>query len=603
MIEIKSVEFRNFLSYGDEPTLIEFTDLGPCLITGMVLGEETPDGQERTGRSNGAGKSTIVNAVVWCLFGRTMHSASPGDKILNWFTGKDAMSRVTMKNGDVITRVRMVDGKTDVHYVKDGNEKTSVANTLSTTTLQQAQLAKDFKLDWEVFAGSAFFTQYGKPWLEMADATRKQAIERLLHIDRFSLYGEMAKKKVARITGELETLRLKMDALSSNMNDLVDQINNSESNRAAFEEKRKADHIRYLNEAEDYAIRRDKIVKPDVEKLKAQWDVIARVETKLKTMRTELNELERKVSSCQGNVDYAKRRVKMWKDKEGKTCSECERPIEGDFVSAKAAPFEEQLATARLELTAATAERDRLSEEISSINAKVTERKPKQTVVEARAIVSNWDQLEEGRLDKLRQAEEVLKRHNPYAQTMDDASERLIRFEEESKGHLRQIERLNILSKHYYYIQKAYSDRTKIKSNVLADHVPFVNERLKHYLEVFGLDVHIELTPALGIKSNLWGYEFESGGERKRTDVALMFAMFDLHESIYGRQCNVMVLDEVDGRMDEDGVNGLIDIVKNDIAGRAEAILVISHKDGMRDVFPKEITVVRQDRISAIEQR
>lgn len=603
MIEIKSVEFRNFLSYGDDPTIIEFTDLGPCLITGSVVGERDEDGAERKGRSNGAGKSTIVNAIVWCIFGRTMHSASPGDKVINWFAGKDATVRVVMKNGDVITRTRRTDGHTDLHYVKDGNEKNSVSNTLSTTVNQQAQLSKDFKLDWEVFAGSAFFTQYGKPWLEMADNTRKNAIERLLHIDRFTLYGEMAKKKVSRITGELDVLRTKIEAISSNMSDLADQINNSETNRANFEAARKVDYDKYIEEAAEFERRRDQVVKPDLEKLRAQWEIISKAETKIKGMRDELNAMDRKVSSAQGEIDFTKRRIKVWKDKEGKACSECERPIDGGFVLQKAAPFQELLATNQAAIDDLTAKRDKLSEEIEAVTRKVTERKPKQTLVEAKSIIDRWDQLERSRVDRINQANNILKRANPYAQTMDDASERLMKYEEDKKRLYKQTDQLNVLSKHYYYIQKAYSDRTKIKSNVLADHVPFVNERLRHYLDVFGLDIHIELTPALGIKSNLWGYEFESGGERKRTDVALMFAMFDLHESIYGRQCNVLVLDEVDGRMDEDGVNGLIDIVKNDMAGRAEAVLIISHKDGMRDVFPREISVTRKDRISVIEQR
>ena len=154
------------------------------------------------------------------------------------------------------------------------------------------------------------------------------------------------------------------------------------------------------------------------------------------------------------------------------------------------------------------------------------------------------------------------------------------------------------MSLHYKYVHKAYNDRTKIKSYVFQEHIPFINDRIKHYLEVFGLDVKIELTPSLGITSNLWGYEFESGGERKRTDVAFMLAMFDFHEQMYGRQCNVLVLDEVDGRLDDDGIDSLINIVKDDLSSRVESVLIISHRDMMWDIFPNEIKVVRKDRFS-----
>jgi len=105
----------------------------------------------------------------------------------------------------------------------------------------------------------------------------------------------------------------------------------------------------------------------------------------------------------------------------------------------------------------------------------------------------------------------------------------------------------------------------------------------------------------LSVESNMWGYEFESGGERKRTDVAFMLAMFDFHEQMYGRQCNVLVLDEVDGRMDDDGIDSLISVIKNDLANRVETILVISHRNLMFDTFPKEIKVVRTKRQSRLE--
>ena len=76
--------------------------------------------------------------------------------------------------------------------------------------------------------------------------------------------------------------------------------------------------------------------------------------------------------------------------------------------------------------------------------------------------------------------------------------------------------------------------------------------------------------------------------------------MFDLHEQMYGRQCNVLILDEVDGRMDDDGIESLINIIKNDLSSRIESILIISHRNMMQDVFPKELLVKRSNRFSVV---
>ncbi len=179
MLEIENVEFQNFMSYGDYPTRIQLADLGQCLIVGEVVEndhKETYDDGDPIPprRSNGAGKSTIPSVIQWILFGRTMHSASPGDKIVNWYTGKDCWGKLRFKNGDSITRTRKTDGKNELLFVKDGDENTLVSDTLATSQYQQKQLAREFNLDWEIFSGSAFFTQYGRPWMEMAETTRKK---------------------------------------------------------------------------------------------------------------------------------------------------------------------------------------------------------------------------------------------------------------------------------------------------------------------------------------------------------------------------------------------------------------------------------------------
>jgi DNA repair exonuclease SbcCD ATPase subunit len=98
----------------------------------------------------------------------------------------------------------------------------------------------------------------------------------------------------------------------------------------------------------------------------------------------------------------------------------------------------------------------------------------------------------------------------------------------------------------------------------------------------------------------MWGYEYQSGGERKRTDLAFMLASYDFYEVMYGRQCNLMVLDEVDGRMDEDGIEGLISIIRNDLSSRIDNILIISHRNQMFDVFDRELKVKRINRFSIL---
>jgi DNA repair exonuclease SbcCD ATPase subunit len=201
----------------------------------------------------------------------------------------------------------------------------------------------------------------------------------------------------------------------------------------------------------------------------------------------------------------------------------------------------------------------------------------------------------------LQALENIKNEVNPHSVSIKETEGKIAAIDVKLADTMIEHERSELLNKHYHYVYKAYNDRNKIKSYIFREHIPFINSRLKHYMDVFGLDIQIKLTESLGIESNLWGYEFESGGERKRTDVAFMLAMFDFHEQMYGRQCNVLILDEVDGRMDEDGIDSLISVIKNDLAHRVETIMVISHRNMMFDTFPKEVRVTRKNRLSNIE--
>ena len=164
------------------------------------------------------------------------------------------------------------------------------------------------------------------------------------------------------------------------------------------------------------------------------------------------------------------------------------------------------------------------------------------------------------------------------------------------------LAKLDKLLLHYNYICRAYTDRRKIKSYMLSEYIPYLNGRIEYYCGRFGLDLKIEFTDALGTKNEKWGYDSFSGGECKRFDVAMMFAMFDLHTLMYGRQCNIIVFDEIDGRLDIRGAEAFVDVLKTDFADKVDSIFVISQRPDMRGVLPSEIKIVSEDRLSRIAE-
>jgi len=634
MLEIEQVSWKNFLSYGDYVTTLDVGKLGQCLITGEIEdeGRETYGEQNSRGlkKSNGAGKTTIISVMQWVLFGRTSHDHNPGDDVINWFVGQDCWGQVKFRNGDSITRTRNYNGHNELIYVREGSETRLNCDTVSTSRNQQRQLSKIFGLDWEIFNGSTFFSQYAKPWMEMADQSRKKALERLLHVDRFSYYADVAKRKCQRLDGMVEKGRDQQDGLGREINRLEIDLARLADAQATFATNQQTRKLELLKAADDEIAKRDQIQLPDLDKLQARWDLVKKVEEKLSQKQQQAaglraehdrlcqqaNGLDTKISKHQATIAAVEQKVRLWREKSGKLCTACEQSVPDAHVGGKIEPLQEQMAQERAAAQTVLGQQEALRQqageqksrhqsalaELAKIGELLTSKKPAMGMAEAKAIHSRWEQHNQEATRLRQHAERVLAEENPHDASIAAAKGRIEECCVKIATVQKDTERSEFLNRHYSYIHKAYNDRTKVKSLVFGEHIPYLNARLRHYLDVFGLDVKIELTDSLGIKSNMWGYKYESGGERKRTDVAFMLATFDFHEYMYGRQCNVLVMDEVDGRLDDDGIDALTNIIKNDIATRVETLLIVSHRQNMYDTFPRQIVVKRnKERMSRVE--
>jgi DNA repair exonuclease SbcCD ATPase subunit len=602
MLELKSVSWQNFMSYGDYKTSLSLANAGQCLITGEVVDEDSPDKAEHIiKKSNGAGKSTIPSAIQWCLFGRTMHSANPGSKVVNYFTGKDCQVTVEFKNGDTITRTRNTNGCNELLYMKNGEEQSFVLDTLSTTKNQQAKLNKEFGLDWDIFCGSVFFNQYGKPWMEMAEQSRKSAIERILHINKFTYYAKAAKDVVDKLHSDLDKVSAKKESLSRQISIYQQQRIGFEEASAGFTENQisRKEELKKLIQIEQETI--DTIELPDLEKLASRWAIVAKIEAMLEDLRRQSNKLASKISESEGQISSVQTTIQNWEAKSGKICTRCEQEIKQSHTSSKIDPLTNRLEQLTSDHQVLVNDKSKIDSTLSKVTKSLQDKKPDMTMYGAKEVHSRVQTHKNSikRFEKeLSGIDDEIEPNQLAIQRLD---ENISLADKEIAKLQKQSEELSTMLSYYNYIHKVYHDRTKLKSFVYQDHLPYINSRLNHYLEIFGLDIRIEITNSLSISSNMWGYDFESGGERKRTDVAFMLAMFDFHEAMYGRQCNVLVLDEVDGRMDEEGIDALIGIIKEDLSTKIETILIISHRNMMHDTFPNEIRVCRDNRFSYIK--
>jgi DNA repair exonuclease SbcCD ATPase subunit len=221
----------------------------------------------------------------------------------------------------------------------------------------------------------------------------------------------------------------------------------------------------------------------------------------------------------------------------------------------------------------------------------------------AQAIHERYKNILARSTDLRIRAQEEKDRPNPYTELKSQLQADL----DNAEGALRQdrekMLKLDTFINQVEYIRRSYHDRNKIKMFILSGIIPTLNKRIEYYLNAFDCDFELRFTPTLSVETGWWDYEYHSGGECKRIDLAVMFALYDVYISLYGAQCNVMVLDEVDGSLDPVGVRSFVDIINNDFSGdrpdKPDTILIISHKTDMVDQFPSQVLVTMdQNRFS-----
>jgi len=639
-LDIEYIEIRNFLSYGDYVTRLDVANLGPVLILGEV------EAEDNTSSSNGAGKSSLLTAFIWCLFGRTITNPNPGDRVVNWYNGKNCYVKIKTADGWEIFRTRNFDGHSELILRKDGDDETR-----STNTNAQVKLKELFGLDYEIFTSSVFCGQFGKSFLEMPPAKRKETVERLLGLDRLNKFADAAKTQFKQVEGRQEITRSKVDLVKADIDRQKERMQKTVNTSTEFEETRAEEIELYRGKAADTEAKIEELEVPDMEQLKQRWQLANAVLSKLSQYEDQIKENSFKAKSyleqiqrfeeslnndkfyevpdleklkeqhrisnlarkkletlgedvlnlkgrmhCLGaDIERFQSKIAAWEGLSDTSCELCEQEISAEHVKKNVHIVNKKLVSAITESNDLTTKHAKLTEltdtlksvrppsmsleeaeRLNGLNQKIAknikddlERAEKtkiahQEVLEQNESLTNtletaMAQFEECKpnltleeASRLQYAKETLEKErdgflnamaynsnkaNPYGDIIKDLEETIKQLDEEITENEREIEQLDVLFTHYKYIYRSYSDRRKIKKWLLSELIPFLNDRVHYYLDMLDVDINIKFSSTLDAETDRWGYEFCSGGERKRIDLAIMFGLYDLYMSIYGQQC------------------------------------------------------------------
>ena len=553
MITFKKITWQNFLSTGNHPTTVELDKEQTTLIIG----------------SNGAGKSTILDALTFVLYGKSFRKINKA-QLINSTNDKACLVEIEFDVNSVNWKIKRGIKPNIFKLYRNDEELDQSHSALDQQKwLEQNVLKMNYKSFTQiVILGSSTFV----PFMQLPVASRREVVEDLLDIKIFSSMNDVIKGRIRKIRDEVKTLELKKESLKDKVDmqkDFIDKI----EKQSKGDIKERLTKIEKLNDNvqrcfEDSTKQEDLLL--DLRKQ------LADVEDATSRLR-EFGSIKGKLSS---KIQTIVKEHKFFT--ENTVCPTCEQDIEESFrvnriddSQVKAEELRdgyEKLQSAIQKEELRESQFKQLSSEISntlngisSFNVQITgfQRQISGLESEIQTITSQIENrnTEHEKLDTLRTS-------------LDKTYDELVKHKDDISYH--------------DFIYSLLKDGG-VKAKIIKKYLPLINQQVNKYLQKMDFYINFKLDEEFNetVESPIhedFSYASFSEGEKMRIDLSLLFTWREIARVKNSVNTNLLIMDEVfDSSLDGFGTDEFLKIIRYII--KDANIFVISHKTGMEDKF------------------
>jgi len=634
-----SVEIQNFMSYGEPAQTLRLEDLGLVSIVGI--------NKDALGAcSNGSGKSSIMEAIVWTLYGQTMRGYK-GDEVVNRTNKENCFVRLALEENNSlyeIKRTRKVNQKrsNDLCLFIDGVDASqgTVADT-------QATIQTIIGMDFCTFTQSVMMWHGTQPFSKMTDKEQKEVLEDILQIDQLAKAKDIVKNKISKGQESLKNLTNRVLFLDATIEDLSLSISKLSSQDSQYAETIKQRRIALLTKKVDTELKinelykntgLDKLIKIR-ENISSKLEVIGNsrrhVQTEKLIVARSFAEkkaaLSKREGVVQGRIIQLQEDIKAFNTLAGKVCPTCKQEFHvetasscmdiwakeaerlrsqeiGPIVNAQEALHGDE----QSELSALAIEESRINQEIGTAQAEL--QSADDNVRKRKATLQVVCELEHQALGIQKELNQLDEEKNPYSGLIEESRKKRDDCEGERRSLTCKIDSLSFELSHLEYWNHGFGN-SGLKSYILDNVVPFLTEKAQEYADIVsGGDIRLEFSTQTKLKSgemkdsfqvkavNLKGadvYHGNSDGERRRIDIAVGWALADLAATRAKKPIYFRGLDEPFEHLDTVGEDLVIKLLHK-VLPRYETVMCVTHSAHLRDQFPKEVVVTFKNGFSKI---
>ena len=577
MFKIRDITVKNFMSVGNATQAVNFDRKDLTL----VLGENLDLGGDDSGARNGTGKTTIINALSYALYGEALTKIKK-DNLINKTNGKNMMVTIDFNKDGVDYRIERGRKPNIMKFLVGGIEREITDDAQGDSRETQAEIERMLGMSHEMFKHVVALNTYTEPFLSLKANDQRTIIEQLLGITMLSEKAD-ALKEQSKSTKDLITQEeFRIKAVGDANKRIQEQIENLKRRQALWQTKHNEDLDKLLAAY-------DELDKLDIETELLSHKALSDYNEKVK----RINELNRWIRQCELDEKREQKLADTLKTEiaslENHTCHSCGQA----FHDAK----QEQLLDEK---------RKALQEASLQALATNTQWLEHTDTLAALGDIGTQPQVyydqESDAFEHRSSMASILQQLSTKQAETDPYTDQINEMQTQGVEEISfdKINDLTLLKDHQEFLLKLLTNKDSfIRKRIIDQNLSYLNARLGQYLDRIGLPHTVKFNNDLTVSITELGRDLDfdnlSRGERNRLILSLSWAFRDVWESLY-QPINLLFIDElVDSGMDSSGVENSLAILKKMSRENNRSIWLVSHKDELAGRVNNTLHVVKEN--------
>ena len=576
MFVVKDLTVKNFMSVGNATQAIRFNRKDLTL----VLGQNLDLGGDDTGARNGTGKTTIINALSYALYGEALTKIRK-ENLINKTNGKNMMVTIEFEKDGVDYKIERGRKPNTLKFFVGNIEQEIKDEAQGDSRETQGAIENMLGMSHDMFKHIVALNTYTEPFLSLKAAEQRVMIEQLLGVTQLSEKAEALKEQMKATKDGITKEEYRIKAVQDANKRMEDQITNLKRRQSLWQAKK-------VEDLEKLAVAYSALDKIDIES-----ELLAHQQLADYTVKAaRIKELQKYIAQNQRDeqretraVDKLKQEIESLKEHR---CHACGQDLHDSNHELLLAAKEKELQDTALLALAANSQYLENSQALQELG-------------ELGAAPETFYEREADAFEHRASLGTILGQITAKEEEADPYAEQIVEMQNKAVEEIDydEMNRLNTLLEHQDFLHKLLTSKDSfVRKRIIDQNLSYLNQRLSYYLDRIGLPHTVVFQNDLTVNITELGRELDfdnlSRGERNRLILSLSWAFRDVYESLY-QPINLLFIDEVvDSGMDASGVDNALGILKKMSRDRNKSVWLVSHKDELSSRVNNILTVTKE---------